>query len=104
MVQDLPDNATIFEICAAINATGLNTEDVLAILNERLGPIVEQQIAEIVLTIVQAINDLIGFNIIDWTAQEVIEAVDIQAIVDEILANVEVSLGILETCLGLEPQ
>ena len=26
-----------------------------------------------------------------------------EAIVDEILANVEVSLGILEACLGLEP-
>ena len=99
------ENATIFEICAAINATGLDTADVLDILNDKLGPIVEQQIAQLVLTIVQAINDLIGINppIIDWTAEEVIEAVDIQAIVDEILADVEVSLGILEECLDLPP-
>ena len=55
------------------------------------------------MTIVQAINDLIGIPIIDWTAEEVIEAVDIQAIVDQIIANVNVSLGILEACLDLEP-
>jgi hypothetical protein len=97
------ENATIFEICAAINATGLEVDAVIAGLEDALGPIVEQQIAQIVLTIVAAINDLVGGTIIDWTAEEVIEAVDIQAIVDQIIANVEVSLGILETCLGLPP-
>jgi hypothetical protein len=96
-------NATIFEICAEINATGLDVDAVIAGLEDALGPIVEQQIAGIVLTIVAAINDLVGGTIIDWTAEEVIEAVDIDAIVDQIIANVEVSLGILETCLGLPP-
>ena len=56
----------------------------IANLEAALTPIVEQQIASIVLTIVAAINDLIGIPIIDWTAEEVIEAVDIQAIVDQI--------------------
>jgi hypothetical protein len=46
---------------------------------------------------------LVGFPLIDWTAEEVIEAVDIQAIVDQIIANVDVSLGILEACLDLPP-
>jgi hypothetical protein len=68
-----------------------------------LTPIVEDQIASIVLTIVGAINDLIGFPLIDWTPEEVLEAVDIQAIVDQIIADVEVSLGILEACLDLPP-
>ena len=100
----LNSNATIFEICAAINASGgIDTPLLIANLEAALTPIVEDQIASIVLTIVGAINDLVGFPIIDWTAEEVIEAVDIQAIVDQIIANVDVSLGILEACLDLPP-
>ena len=38
---------------------------------------------------------------VELTAEEVIEAVDIHAIVDQIIGNIEVSLGILETCLDL---
>jgi collagen triple helix repeat protein len=100
----LDSNATIFEICAAINeAGGINTPLLISNLRAALTPIVEDQIASIVLTIVGTINDLVGFPIIDWTAEEVIEAVDIQAIVDQIIANVDVSLGILEACLDLPP-
>ena len=43
------------------------------------------------------------YSIIDLTPEEIIEAVDIQAIVDQIIANVEVSLGILSACLDLPP-
>jgi hypothetical protein len=104
LTLELDANATIFEICAAINATGgINTPLLIANLEAALTPIVEDQIASVVLTIVGAINDLVGFPIIDWTPEEVIEAVDIDAIVAQIIANVEVSLGILETCLGLPP-
>ena len=104
LTLELDANATIFEICAAINATGgINTPLLIANLEAALTPIVEDQIASVVLTIVGAINDLVGFPIIDWTPEEVIEAVDIQAIVDQILANVDVSLGILEACLDLPP-
>jgi hypothetical protein len=100
----LDANATIFEICAAIDlAGGINTPLLIANLQAALTPIVEDQIASIVLTIVAAINDLLGIPIIDLTPEEVIAAVDIQAIVDQITANVEVSLGILEACLGLPP-
>ena len=97
----LDANATIFEICAEINATGLDVDAVIAGLETALVPIVEQQISQIVLTIAQAINDLLGIPLIELTAEEIIEAVDIDAIVAQITANVEVSLGILETCLGL---
>src|SRR5215203_5124676 len=100
----LDSNATIFEICAAINlAGGIDNPLLIANLEAALTPIVEDQIASIVLTIVGTINELVGFPIIDWTAEEVIEAVDIQAIVDQIIANIEVSLGILEACLDLPP-
>ena len=100
----LDSNATIFEICAAINlAGGIDNPLLIANLEDALTPIVEDQIASIVLTIVGTINELVGFPIIDWTAEEVIEAVDIQAIVDQIIANIEVSLGILEDCLDLPP-
>ena len=99
----LDENATIFEICAGINATGI-PPNLIANLNATLTPIVEQQIAQIVLTIVQAINDLFPMDIIELTAEEIIDAVDIQAIVDQIIGNIEVSLDILETCLDLPPQ
>ena len=101
---ELDPDATIFEICAAINATeGINTSLLIANLEAALTPIVEDQIATLVLTIVAAINDLIGIPIIDLTPEEVIDAVDIQAIVDQIIGNIEVSIGILSDCLDLPP-
>ena len=75
----------------------------IANLEAALTPIVEDQIATLVLTIVAAINDLIGIPIIDLTPEEVIDAVDIQAIVDQIIGNIEVSIGILSDCLDLPP-
>ena len=98
----LDANATIFEICAAINATGI-PQSLIANLETALTPIVQQQISSIVLTIAQAINDLLGIPLIDLTAEEIIEAVDIQAIVDQIIGNIEVSLDILSDCLDLPP-
>jgi hypothetical protein len=98
----LDENSTIFEICAEINASGLNATDVIDDLEIALTPVVEEQIASIVLTIVAAINDLIGIPIIDLTPEEVIDAVDIQAIVDQITANVEISLEVLERCLDID--
>ena len=100
----LDENATIFEICTAINATGgINTPLLIANLELALTPIVEEQISSIVLTIAAAINDLLGIPLIDLTAEEIIEAVDIQAIVDQIIGNIEVSLDILSDCLDLPP-
>src|ERR671910_609017 len=56
----LDANATIFEICTAIDVEGLDIADVIAGLETALVPIVEDQISQIVLTIVAAINDLVG--------------------------------------------
>ena len=98
----LDPDATIFEICAALDQQGLDIEAVLEGLEVTLVPIVEDQISKLVLTIVAAINDLLGTSIV-LTPEEVIDAVDIDDIVAQITANVQVSLGILETCLGQVP-
>jgi len=98
----LDPGATIFEICAAIDEQGLDIQAVLTGLEVTLVPIVEEQISKLVLTIVVAINDLLGTSIV-LTPEEVIDAVDIDDIVVQITANVQVSLGILETCLDLTP-
>ena len=98
----LDPDATIFEICAALDEQGLDIQAVLAGLEVTLVPIVEDQISKIDLTIVEAINDLLGTSIV-LTPEEVIDAVDIDDIVAQISANVEVSLEILETCLSQVP-
>ena len=98
----LDPDATIFEICAALDEQGLDIQAVLDGLEVTLVPIVEEQISKLVLTIVAAINDLLGTSIV-LTPEEVIDAVDIDAIVAQITANVEVSLGILAECLDLPP-
>ena len=98
----LDPGATIFEICAAIDEQGLDIQDVLTGLEVTLVPIVEEQISKLVLTTAVAINDLLSTSIV-LTPEEVIDAVDIDDIVVQITANVQVSLGILETCLDLTP-
>ncbi len=98
----LNGNATIFEICAAINEQGLDIEAVIDGLEVTLVSIVEDQISKLALTIVAAINDLLGTSIV-LTPEEVIAAVDIDDIVAQITANVQVSLEILEACLTPPP-
>ena len=56
----LDPGATIFEICAAIDEQDLDIDAVLEGLEVTLVPIVEDQISKLVLTIVAAINDLLG--------------------------------------------
>ena len=91
-------NATIFEICAALDVQGLDVEAVLASLEIDLKPIVEAQINQIVLQIVDALETL-GIPVSDDLIDEILANIDIDAIVAQILANVEVSLEILEVCL-----
>lgn len=44
-----------------------------------------------------------GIQVTPTLLATIIASIDIDAIVDDIIANVEASLGILEECLGLEP-
>jgi hypothetical protein len=96
-------NATIFEICAAIDAQGLNVGAILASLAVDLEPIVRAQITQLITQLIANLETILHITIPDALITAIIDRVDIDAIVAEILVNVEVSLGILEDCLGLPP-
>jgi hypothetical protein len=93
-------NATIFEICAAIDEQGFEVNEVLLRLATALEPVVLAQITLLITQIIEAIEDITGISIPDPLIEFIIGAVDIDAIIAQILANVEVSLDILEACLG----
>ena len=97
------ENATIFEICAAIDAEeeGFDVIAVIDALEITLGPIVEEQISQLVNQIAIAISEITGEPINHTLIDEILASIDIDAIVSQIIANVQVSLGILETCLDL---
>jgi hypothetical protein len=102
----LDTNATIFEICAAIDAQqeeSLDIEAILDALEDELVPIVTAQISQLVNQIAIAISDITGEPIDQALIDEILASIDIDAIVAQITANVQVSLGILEECLDLTP-
>jgi hypothetical protein len=99
----LNENATIFEICAAINATGgIDIDAVIAALDVDLTAAVNAQINIIIGQLVAAIEDLLNITIPPAVIALLIGFIDIDAIIDDIHANVLVSLGILELCLGID--
>ena len=97
------ENATIFEICAAIDSEGLDIAAVINALELDLDQIVTAQISQIVNQIAIAINEITGIPITPELIDEILASIDIGDIVTQITANVQVSLGILEACLGQEP-
>ena len=97
------ENATIFEICAAIDAEGLDIPAVINALELDLDPIVTAQISQIVNQIAIAINEITGIPITPELIDEILASIDIDDIVAQITANVQVSLGILAACLSLPP-
>src|SRR5918993_4058699 len=96
-------NATIFEICAAIDAGGLDIDAVLTALGITLGPIVTAQISQLINQIAITVSDRIGEPIDQALIDEILASIDIDDIVAQITAKVQVSLGILEACLDLPP-
>ena len=96
-------NATIFEICAAIDEQGLDVEAVIASLEVDLGPIVTAQISQIINQIAITISKITGIPVNQQLIDAIIASIDIDAIVAQIIANVQVSLGILEACLDQVP-
>ena len=101
---ELDANATIFEICAAIDAE--ESLDIAAIINALeldLDPIVTAQISQLVNQIAIAISDITGEPIDQALIDEILAGIDIDDIVAQIIANVQVSLEILEECLNLTP-
>ncbi|HZB17021.1 MAG TPA: VCBS repeat-containing protein [Nitrososphaeraceae archaeon] len=98
------ENATIFEICTAINAEGnLDVASIIASLEVDLDPIVTTQISHVVNQIAIAISAITGEPIDQALIDEILAAIDIDAVVAQITANVQVSLEILEECLDLPP-
>ncbi|HZL23735.1 MAG TPA: hypothetical protein VFC05_10440, partial [Nitrososphaeraceae archaeon] len=98
----LDANATIFEICTAIQAQGLDVDAILASLEVDLEPVVLAQITLLINQLVEAIEAITHITIDPTLINLIIGFVDIDAIVAQITANVEVSLGILQDCLGLD--
>ncbi|HET9807264.1 MAG TPA: VCBS repeat-containing protein [Nitrososphaeraceae archaeon] len=102
---ELDANATIFEICAAIDVQE-DSIDFVAVLNgleDTLVPIVTAQISQLVNQIAIAISNITGEPIDQALIDEILASIDIDDIVAQITANVQVSLEILETCLDLTP-
>ena len=94
---------TIFDLCAAIDAEGLDIAAVINALELDLDPIVTAQISQLVNQIAIAINELTGIPITPELIDEILASIDIDDIVSQITANVQVSLEILEACLDLIP-
>jgi hypothetical protein len=99
----LGPNATIFEICAAIDAQGgLTTPVINAILTglaATLGPIVSAQLQTID-SQVAAIFTAFGVNPINTAAiNAFIASINVGQIVGNITANVNASLTIFQNCL-----
>jgi hypothetical protein len=97
------ENATIFEICAAIDVEGLDITAVINALELDLDPIVTAQISQIVNQIAIAVSEITGEPIDQALIDEILASIDIDDIVAQLTAKVEVSLEILEACLELTP-
>jgi len=96
-------NATLFEICAAIDEQSLDVEAVIASLEEDLGQVVSAQISQVINQIAITISEITGIPVNQQLIDAIIASIDIDAIVAQIIANVQVSLEILEKCLGQVP-
>ena len=68
-----------------------------------LGPIVTAQICQLVNQIAIAVSEITGIPVNQLLIDAIIASIDIDDIVAQIITNVQVSLEILETCLGQGP-
>ena len=73
------------------------------VLKYTLVPIVTDQISQLVNQIAIAVSEITGEPIDQALIDEILASIDIDAIVAQITANVQVSLEILELCLGQLP-
>jgi hypothetical protein len=101
---DLEPNATIFEICAAIDEFGLDIDVVLDALAVVLLPIVTEQINELSPNLIAVLTAALfdaGGNIftIPGLIEDFLENIDYEATVAEILLDVRASLELFEACL-----
>ena len=96
-------NATIFEICAAIDAgTVLDINAVLAALDATILPLVTAEITSQITNIAQVLNAT-GVIVPAPLLTAILAGINFAAIVDEIGVDIRASLEILEECLSLAP-
>ena len=96
-------NATIFEICAAIDGgTTLDINAVLGSLETTITPLVTAEITTQITNIAQVLNAT-GFTVPAPLLTAILSGINFTAIVDEISLDIRASLGILEECLSLPP-
>jgi hypothetical protein len=106
---NLTSNATIFEICAAINATSLNIDEVIDDLEGILTLLVDAQLE---LNTAELINELAtilaGLGVppgqIPDVITEFLAAIDETDIVAQISADVRASLELFERCLAQQDE
>ena len=98
----LDRKATIFDICAAIDAGTLDINAVIAALEITLEPLVEAQISQLGLQIEATVMAL-GITVDADLVAAIIAGIDLTATVNEIIIDIRAALGIFETCLGLPP-
>jgi hypothetical protein len=100
LTLEIGPNATIFEICTAIDAQGgLNVDAVLTGLETTLIPIVTEQVQSSAAQIAAILLGAgINPNAIDDLVLDLLAGIDELPAVDQILANVEASLDIFEAC------
>ena len=82
---------------------GLDVAAVIDALELDLEPIVTAQISQLVNQIAIAVSEITGEPIDQALIDEILASIDIDDIIAQITANVQVSLEILETCLDLTP-
>ncbi|HZL21953.1 MAG TPA: hypothetical protein VFC05_01415, partial [Nitrososphaeraceae archaeon] len=80
----LDRNATIFEICAALDEQDLNVEDVIDSLEVDLGPIVTAQISQVINQIAITISKITGIPVDQQLIDVIIASINIDAIVTQI--------------------
>jgi hypothetical protein len=93
-------NATIFEICAAIDAGGLNIDAVLLALGPTLTAIVTAQIQNLDAQIAAILVSLGVNNPTITQINALIATINVGQIVGNITANVNASLTLFENCLN----
>jgi hypothetical protein len=93
-------NATIFEICAAIDAGGLNIDAVLLALGPTLTAIVTAQIQNLDAQIAAILLSVGVNNPTPAQINALIATINVGQIVGNITANVNASLTLFENCLN----
>ena len=100
-VLDLGANATIFEICAAIDAgVTVDIAGILAALELEITPLVTAQITGQITNVVQVLNAT-GVTVDAALLTAIIAGLHITAIVDEISLDIEASLALFNNCRGV---